>query len=67
MITWVRRQTMKSFALTLAIATTSGAETIRSISTFAMGQAVTPQVQTRSQWVEARFGLATQMGPIRRA
>jgi hypothetical protein len=40
MTTWVRRQTMKSFALTLAIATASGAETIRSISTFAMGQAL---------------------------
>jgi len=40
MKTWVRRDTMKSFVLTLAIATALHAETIRSISTFATGQAV---------------------------
>jgi hypothetical protein len=37
---WFSNHTIKSFALAFAIVTTTHAETIRSISTFATGQAV---------------------------
>jgi hypothetical protein len=64
---WFSNLTMKSLALAFAIAIAAHAETIRSISTFATGQAVNATGPDSITVGGARFGSATRMARIRPA
>ena len=62
---WFSNHTIKSVVLAFAIVTAAHAEMIRSISTFATGQAVNAKGPDSITVTGARFGSATQTARTR--